>query len=157
MRALLPRIIEVYSQESPWSICKPTQRLFVAEAHFVPCQSTPFARRVGANRLPPDECALYGQLRCLRRAMFGLGRPRQPLRRHAARHGCRASSSRCTYDADTCARSTQLRPARTSAAWAATQPMKSAPIRNLSVLPIEVQLQLVRYDGLAGEILQLRA
>ena len=29
--------------------------------------------------------------------------------------------------------------------------------RNLSVLLIEVQLQLVRYDGLAGEILQLRA
>src|SRR5262249_10487408 len=87
MRALLPRIIEVYAQQSPWSICKPTQRLFVAEAHFVPCQSTPFARRVGANRLPPDECALYGQLRCLRRAMFGLGGPRQPLRRHAARLG----------------------------------------------------------------------
>jgi len=34
--------------------------------------------------------------------------------------------------------------------------MKSAPIRNLSVLLIEVQLQLVRYDGLPGLTLQLQ-
>src|SRR5262245_49331156 len=38
-----------------------------------------------------------------------------------------------------------------------TQGQRCAPIRNLSVLLIEVQLQLVRYDGLAGEILHLRA
>jgi hypothetical protein len=51
---------------------------------------------------------------------------------------------------------TKLRPARTPAASTAKHPWSSPIQATLAGLPIEVQLQLVRYDGLAGEALQLQ-
>src|SRR5215831_1130485 len=53
-----------------------------------------------------------------------------------------------------CEPSTTLRPARKPAASTTKQPMESAPIRRPRW--VEVQLQLVRYDGLPGLTLQLQ-
>ena len=50
----------------------------------------------------------------------------------------------------------QLRPAREPAAWTAKQRIASAQSGGLAGSPTEVQLQLVRYDGLPGLTLQLQ-
>jgi len=50
----------------------------------------------------------------------------------------------------------QLRPAREPAAWTAKQRIASTQSGGLAGSPTEVQLQLVRYDGLPGLTLQLQ-
>ena len=50
----------------------------------------------------------------------------------------------------------QIRPAREPAAWTAKQRIASAQSGGLAGSPTEVQLQLVRYDGLPGLTLQLQ-
>src|SRR5215813_10368219 len=55
-----------------------------------------------------------------------------------------------------CVSGIQMRPAREPAAWTAKQRIASTQSGGLAGSPTEVQLQLVRYDGLPGLTLQLQ-
>src|SRR5262249_29394127 len=81
-------------------------------------------------------------------------RRRQRLRWSNSRPRVRSVARFRHTAAMACEPSTTLRPARKPAASTTKQPMESAPIRRPRW--VEVQLQLVRYDGLPRLTLQLQ-